>query len=433
MEPEGAPESAAVDAALAAWRAKAANILLAANAAFHLPFVVIVTLGSGPPAGLMVRVTGVAAYIVMAAAALLRRFNHRKRLWAFFIPAYLVTAITNFAGLKDAYAQMGLVCLPVLALVLCGALAGRIAVAASAAIIVLAPLLRVQPALMRFLGTDPTLVAEPAGVVWYQVGAKLAFLAAEMILLDRFHRLLLATFAGQCRAMRERQRLEREIAAVADRERRHLGRELHDGVCQQVAAAMLRCRALARRVDRGQTLAGADFQALSSLLAESIDEAHKVALGLCPLESDADALAPALRVLTNRMQEMGSVRCEFLAAGDVRVADPAMAQHLYRIAQEALSNAARHAHASRIAVELRGSESELTLQVEDDGAGMAGESPAGGMGLRTMVYRAQILGGELRIGPADIGGVRVTCRVPRLAGGPAAQNHPGDQQWIPTS
>jgi signal transduction histidine kinase len=432
MEPKGAPESAAVDTALAAWRAKAANILLAANAAFHLPFVVIVTLGSSPPAGLMVRGTGIAAYISMTAAALLWRFDYRKRLWAFFIPAYLVTAITNFAGLKDAYAKAGLLCVPVLALVLCGALAGRIAVAASAVILVSAPLLRVQPALMRFLGTDPTLVAEPAGIVWYQVGAMLAFLAAEMILLDRFHRLLLATLGGQCRAMCERQRLEGEIAAVSDRERRHLGRELHDGVCQQVTAAMLRCRALARRVDRGQTLSGADFEALSSLLAESIDDAHRVALGLCPLESDLDALAPALRALTNRTQKMGSVRCEFLAAGDVRVHDPAMAQHLYRIAQEALSNAARHAHASRITVELRGTEGELTLQVEDDGTGMPGESP-GGMGLRTMAYRAQILGGELNIASAAGGGARVTCRVPRLASEPAAQNQPGDRLWTPRS
>ena len=92
----------------------------------------------------------------------------------------------------------------------------------------------------------------------------------------------------------------------------------------------------------------------------------------------------------------------------------------------------RHAHASRIAVELRGTESELMLQVEDDGTGLPTERPAGGMGLRTMAYRAQVLGGELTVAPAPGGGARVRCRVPRLAGAPAAQQRPGDQRWIPT-
>jgi signal transduction histidine kinase len=111
------------------------------------------------------------------------------------------------------------------------------------------------------------------------------------------------------------------------------------------------------------------------------------------------------------MEELAAVRCEYRTAGDVRVADPEVAQHLYRIAQEALSNAARHAQASRIRVEFRGTDSELTLQVEDDGVGLPAASPAGGMGLRTMRYRAQIMNGELTIGPGPGGGTRVTCGV----------------------
>ena len=99
-------------------------------------------------------------------------------------------------------------------------------------------------------------------------------------------------------------------------------------------------------MERGGTVSGTDFAPLSSLLADTIDDAHNVARGLCPLEPDPEALAPALHALTNRMHELAAVRCECMTAGDVRVADPEMAQHLYRIAQEALSNAARHAKAS---------------------------------------------------------------------------------------
>jgi signal transduction histidine kinase len=280
-----------------------------------------------------------------------------------------------------------------------------------------------------------------------QTAALAAFLAALIVLLGRFHRFMLDALAAQEREaversaaqrkveseMRERERLEREIAGIGDEERRRLGRELHDGVCQQVTAALLRCQALERRLERGGTLSGKDFETPSTLLAESIDEAHNVARGLCPLEPDPEALAPALRALAKRIQEISAVRCEFLATGDVRVPDPAMAQHLYRIAQEALSNAVRHAHANRITVELRGSDGELTLQVEDDGVGLPAALPAGGMGLRTMAYRAQVLDGHLTVAPALGGGTRVTCRVPYSVGPPAATNRSGDMRWIPAT
>ena len=440
MERQSGPESAAVDAALMAWRRKAADVLMIATAAVHLPVIIIVMLGYGTPAGPLGIAIAVTGYVVMAAAALLRQVEYRTRLLAFFIAAYLVVAVTNLVAPHGPYAQVGLVCQPALVLALCGSPAARIAILASGTILVSAPFLRVLPSVARTLGIDPAQVADAPGLVWMQAAALVGFLAALMVLLDRFHRFLLDALAGQCRAtagleheMRERQRLEREIAAIGDGERRRLGQELHDGVCQQVTGALLRCQALERRLERGGAASGADFAALSSLLAETIDEAHNVALGLCPLEPDPEALAPAVRALTRRIQEMGAVRCEFFAAGDVRVPDAATAQHLYRIAQEALSNAVRHAHASRIAVELRGSAGELSLQVEDDGVGVPAELPAGGMGLRTMVYRAQILEGNLTIALAPSGGTRVACRVPRPAGESATRQHLGDQRWIPTT
>ncbi len=435
-----------MEAALVAWRRKAGDVLLAAVAAVHLPPILLVVIGYGPPMGPLVRTAALTGYLVIAAAALLRRVESRTRLWAALAAGYLAIALLNVALPRGPYAQVGLVTLPIFALVLLGAPAARIVALACVTILVSAPLLRALPAVVRTLAIDSA-PAGPPGVVWMQAAALAAFMLALMILLDRFQRFLLDALAAQEKEaversaaqrkmeheMIERQRLEREIAGIGDGERRRLGHELHDGVCQQVTAALLRCQALERRLERGGTLSGADFTPLSSLLAETIDDAHNVALGLCPLEPDPDALAPALRALTKRIQEMAAVRCEFLAAGDVRVPDPAMAQHLYRIAQEALSNAVRHAHASRIAVELRGNDGELILQVQDDGVGLPAELPTGGMGLRTMAYRVQVLEGELTVGPAPGGGARVTCRVPRLAGAPAVPHHSGDQRWIPTT
>jgi len=423
------PESAAVAAALAAWRHKAAEILLGAHAAVHLPVIVLTVFGYGPPIGRLVRAICLTAYLVMAGAALLRRFDYQVRIWAYFIAAYVVVALGNLLDVSGPYAQVGLVANPIFILVLFGAPAARFATLVSAVILISAPFLRLVPGVGWSLAFDP---APLRGVDWFREAGLAAFLAALLVLLERFHQFLLDALAGQCRAMRERQRLEREIAAVGDAERRRLGQELHDGVCQQVTAALLRCKALQRSIKEGETVSEADFAPLSSLLGETIEDAHNVALGLCPLEPDPEALAPALRALTRQVQGMTGVRCEFRTAGDVGVTDPGMAQHLYRIAQEAVSNAVRHAHPSRIAVELHGSDGELILQVQDDGAGLPRELPAGGMGLRTMTYRARILEGELTVAPAPGGGTYVTCRVPRADSGPPDQEQTGDRRWIPS-
>jgi signal transduction histidine kinase len=438
MEADAGLESAAA-AALAAWRHKAAEILLAATAVVHLPPVVLFVLGHGPLLGSRIRTIAGAAYLVMLASALLRRVDYRKRLWAYFIAAYVIVVLANLWDDRGPYAQIGLVAHPVLILVLCGAPAARIALIGSLATLGFSPFLRVQPAVLAMLGTDGAPAVVPQGIAWFRAAAVAAFLAAVMILLDRFHRLLLDALAAEWlakarvqRGAAERQRLEREIAAVGDAERRRLAQELHDGVCQQVTAALLRCKALQRSLEEGDTVSGADVAPLSSLLGETIEDAHNVALGLCPLEPDPEALAPALRALARQMQEMTGVCCEFRAAGDVGVTDPGMAQHLYRIAQEALSNAVRHAHASRIAVELCGSDGELTLRVQDDGAGLPRELPADGMGLRTMTSRARILEGSLSVAPAPGGGVRVICRVPRPEAGPASREETGDRRWVPS-
>jgi signal transduction histidine kinase len=109
----------------------------------------------------------------------------------------------------------------------------------------------------------------------------------------------------------------------------------------------------------------------------------------------------------------------------VSVADPVAAQHLYRIAQEALSNAGRHANASRIMVELSGDDDALLLTVEDDGCGLPAGVSGPGMGLRTMAFRAHLLQGAFGVNAGPAGGTRVSCRVPRAAFA-GRQPDPGD-------
>jgi signal transduction histidine kinase len=446
MKPGLPPEDAAVHRALAVWRRTATNTVLAATTALHVGAVALAMFGYSPTQSLVVKAVGLAAYVVMVACALLHRIDGRVRLLMFFTAAYVVVVLANLVNPTGPYSQFGLIAHPVFLLVLAGPTAARAAIAVSAAILLAGPVVGTIPAVVRVLELDPEAAATASRYLWFHVASLGAFLFTLLILLDRFHRFLLDALAGQHRAtatlklevaertaaqhriedeMHERQRLEREMAAIGDQERRRLGQELHDGVCQQMTAALLRCQALQHCVARGDAVSSEAFDPLTALLTETIDDTHDVARGLCPLDADPGALAPALRSLARRTRELAEVRCEFVTEGDVRVASPAAAQHLYRIGQEAVSNAVRHAHASRIGVELHGTAGRLVLQVHDDGIGLPANRDGGGLGLRTMASRARIVGGDLDITSVPGGGTRVTCRVPRLPSGHTLPEHAG--------
>jgi len=256
--------------------------------------------------------------------------------------------------------------------------------------------------------------------MWFQGIALAAILLEIMVLLDRFHDMLMQALADRTAAyqklkneMQERRRLEYELARTTDEERRRLGHEIHDGVCQQLTAALLRSEALTEWLDPARPSATEVLTGLTALLEETIDETHAVARGLCPLESDPEALVSALQTLVYRIQKASGIACTLKTTGDVSIAERATANHLYRIAQEAITNAVKHANANGITVTLEGNEDSLVLEVEDDGDGLPDENNLNGMGLRTMSYRADLIQGNLSVAAGAKGGTLMTCRVPR--------------------
>lgn len=420
MQQQLALKDASVEVALAEWRRKAANALMVASTIVYLPVAIMFAVGQGPPVTWLVRLIAVLGYGVVLVDTLLWSVDYRARAWINLTTAYVLAVVGVIAVPQGPFVRTIPVVIPFTAIVFFGKRAGRIAAGISILVLLFVPPMSTLPSLLGILTTEQTRASALPHVIWFQGIAMTAILLGTMVLLDRFHDFLMRSLTDRIAAyqklqdeVRERRRLEDEVARATDEERRRLGQEIHDGVCQQLTAALLRTEALTRWIDPAQPAAEKELSELSAVLEETIEEARAVAHGLCPLDSDADALAAALRALADRVQNASGIACAFEPAGDVAVADKAMANHLYRIAQEAVANAVKHAHATKISVTLRKGEVGLLLEVEDDGRGLPGTNDGSGMGLRIMSHRAQMINGNLTVTAGATGGTRVSCRIPR--------------------
>ena len=207
-------------------------------------------------------------------------------------------------------------------------------------------------------------------------------------------------------------RLEREVLEAGEREHRRIGQDLHDGLCQHLTGTALASQVLAERLPEGAPTR-ADARRLVGLIEEGISQARGIAKGLYPIAQQNDGLMQALESFTANTTEMFGIRCRFECPMPVLIENPITASHLYRIAQEAVSNAIRHGRATDIAVVLEESDAGIRLRVTDNGGGLPDPLPAqGGMGLRTMRDRAGSIGGQLSIHPGFMGGAEVVCHAP---------------------
>ena len=210
-------------------------------------------------------------------------------------------------------------------------------------------------------------------------------------------------------AQTEHKRLEHEVLAVSERERHSIGADLHDGLGQQLTAIELMCTLL-KADAAGHPALAKSVDTISKMLREAIAQTRFLARGLVPVGSDPDALQIGLTELAGRMNALGSVRCEFDCPQPVAISDSNVAGHLYRIAQEAVNNAIKHARAKRISIRLYRRDKSVTLEIADDGTGMLKSGT--GLGLGVMQHRAKVIGGELTITSKRGAGVTISCRLP---------------------
>jgi PAS domain S-box-containing protein len=207
----------------------------------------------------------------------------------------------------------------------------------------------------------------------------------------------------------ERRQLEEELLAATGREQRRLGQDLHDGLCQHLAGIEFRNEALARDLE-DDPAAREEVEKIGALLREGTRQARMLARGLAPVELEKNGLMSALAELATNSAHLYRIACQFVCEQPVLVTNDATATHLYRIAQEAISNAVRHASAKSIAITLRPVDEEAVMTIANDGAALPAEPGRdGGMGLRIMRYRAELIGAILRLGSTGEGKTELSC------------------------
>ncbi len=220
----------------------------------------------------------------------------------------------------------------------------------------------------------------------------------------------LQSLANVLAAAIERRELEEELLNISSNEQRRIGQDLHDGLCQHLAGVEFKTAALAKQLAH-DPVKGGHAASIVELIRNGARQAWMLARGLSPVTLESHGLMSALRELTANSSKLFHIGCRFDCPRPVLVPSNAVATHLYRIAQEAITNAVKHGRARSVVVSLSRSRSSATLAVADNGAGFPRDvRTVQGMGLRIMQYRADTIGATLTIEGAHRKGTKVLCQ-----------------------
>ena len=215
----------------------------------------------------------------------------------------------------------------------------------------------------------------------------------------------------------ERRELQAAYADAVGHEQRRIAQDLHDGLGQELTGLALLLSALERAASEANLPNAGDLARVRDLASHSIGTCRSVARGLLPVAETQGGLVAGLRDLVRRLNDMPGPAIQFSVIEAATVGLSASAtDHLYRIAQEALTNAIKHSRAESIQLTLDVGRSSVLLRICDDGAGIVVAPPASpGLGLKTMRYRADLIGARISIQPQARAGTCVVCECPQPA------------------
>ena len=215
-----------------------------------------------------------------------------------------------------------------------------------------------------------------------------------------------------CRDITSEKNLEVELMHISEKVTRQIGRDLHDGLGQHLTALLWSTRLLADSLEKNQLPEAKSAQKVLEQLKQAIELARNLTHGLNPVELDEQGLLVALKNLVSQCDQLAGLRCEADLPPDLPELSPTISIALYRIAQEAITNAIKHADASLLKLSLNCREDALHLVVSDNGKGFDLHADESGMGLRTMSHRLRLINGELTVTSQPGNGTRIEARVP---------------------
>ncbi|MDZ7806442.1 MAG: PAS domain S-box protein [Gracilimonas sp.] len=220
---------------------------------------------------------------------------------------------------------------------------------------------------------------------------------------------------GLIRDLTESRKLEAEILKAAESERLKLGQELHDGVGQMLSAIAMISGNLARKAKANNLPGANELDGITSMIQEADEEIRQLSHGLAHVELQNEGLQLALKGMCERFQSISDTHCRFICSPGLEIEDYMTSLHLFRIVQEAIQNAIKHGNPGQITVKLQKEENHVILSIEDDGDGFSNDihqEKLKGMGLNTMQYRAEILGGSFSVENTSDGWTKVRCIIP---------------------
>ena len=215
------------------------------------------------------------------------------------------------------------------------------------------------------------------------------------------------------RDISERRRLERELLDISEQESQRIGRDLHDGLGSLLTGVAMRTQALSQALAKGQPIKAKDLERIAEWIEEGSSHAQALARGFNPVTLETESLSAAMQELALMVQNMTGISCIFEGTEALPRIQGTVATQLYRIAQEAVHNAAKHAQCKCIQIHLAVETDHLILTVHDDGVGFPQDVCAdAGMGLHIMPYRAHIIGAYFSIKSTPGVGTLVSCTLP---------------------
>lgn len=212
------------------------------------------------------------------------------------------------------------------------------------------------------------------------------------------------------RDVTDRETIEKELVESSHRAQSRIGQDIHDGLGQHLTGITFLSRALENKLAAKGLAEAADAAEISKLVIEALAQTRNLARGLCPVEIESARLCQSFRELGTAVEHMYHIACTVECDSNLVVNSRHATTHLFRIAQEAVNNAVKHGKAHRVSILLGTQGDRAVLRIIDDGVGFpAHGARRNGLGLRTMTYRAQKVGGVLEIQPGQHGGTVVSC------------------------